>query len=187
MPPSGSLARGLPTAGTVLQSSFSSSGKIRFQRRPPCPRACCSCCVGTGLPGEFPARRQFSESARTRATTCLTHAISVVEKNSDKICLIVWNSRGVRYETKDCSGIEHYKTFHCENEFARRKKSHISVVGNFWSFAKRRLAKFRVVTSPSSCYLWKRKCTTTVQEIIMEKVNLGGILVKYITVFMFLS
>ena len=39
------------------------------------------------------------------------------------------------------NGYEHYRVFHSENEFARGK-SHVNGIENFWSFAKRRLAKF---------------------------------------------
>ena len=41
---------------------------------------------------------------------------------------------------------EHYRLFHSENEFARGK-SHVNGIENFWSFAKRRLAKFNGCSS----------------------------------------
>ena len=39
------------------------------------------------------------------------------------------------------NGYEHYRVYHSHNEFARGK-SHINGIESFWSFAKRRLAKF---------------------------------------------
>ena len=45
------------------------------------------------------------------------------------------------YDGLVLNGYEHYRVFHHENEFARGK-SHVNGIENFWSFAKRRLAKF---------------------------------------------
>jgi transposase len=45
------------------------------------------------------------------------------------------------YDGLILNGYEHYRVFHSENEFARGK-SHVNGIENFWSFAKRRLAKF---------------------------------------------
>jgi transposase-like protein len=39
------------------------------------------------------------------------------------------------------NGYDHYRVFHGKNEFARGK-NHINGIEAFWSFAKRRLAKF---------------------------------------------
>ena len=36
---------------------------------------------------------------------------------------------------------DHYRVFHSSNEFVRGK-SHVNGIESFWSFAKRRLAKF---------------------------------------------
>ena len=45
------------------------------------------------------------------------------------------------YDGLILNGYEHHRVFHSENEFARGK-SHVNGIENFWSFAKRRLAKF---------------------------------------------
>ena len=45
------------------------------------------------------------------------------------------------YDGLILNGYDHYRVFHCENEFSRGK-SHVNGIENFWSFAKRRLAKF---------------------------------------------
>jgi transposase-like protein len=45
------------------------------------------------------------------------------------------------YDGLILNGYEHYRVYHCENEFARGK-SHVNGIEAFWSFAKRRLAKF---------------------------------------------
>jgi transposase-like protein len=39
------------------------------------------------------------------------------------------------------NGYDHYRVFHCENEFARGK-SHVNGIESFWSYAKARPAKF---------------------------------------------
>lgn len=45
------------------------------------------------------------------------------------------------YDGLVLNGYEHYRAFHSENEFAHGK-SHVNGIENFWSFAKRRVAKF---------------------------------------------
>ena len=45
------------------------------------------------------------------------------------------------YDGLILNGYDHYRVFHSENEFARGK-CHVNGIENFWSFAKRRLAKF---------------------------------------------
>jgi len=44
------------------------------------------------------------------------------------------------------SRYDHYRVFHSENEFARGK-NHVNGIECFWSFAKRRLAKFNGIKS----------------------------------------
>ena len=39
------------------------------------------------------------------------------------------------------NGCKHYRVYHSEDEFVRGK-SHINGIESFWSFAKRRMAKF---------------------------------------------
>ena len=50
------------------------------------------------------------------------------------------------YDALVLNGYEHYRVFHSENEFVRGK-SHVNGIENFWSFAKRRLAKFNGCSS----------------------------------------
>lgn len=45
------------------------------------------------------------------------------------------------YDGLILNGYDHYRIFHSENKFARGK-SHVNGIEAFWSFAKRRLAKF---------------------------------------------
>jgi transposase-like protein len=45
------------------------------------------------------------------------------------------------YDGLILNGYDHYRVYHSKNEFARGK-SHVNGIENFWSFAKRRLAKF---------------------------------------------
>ena len=45
------------------------------------------------------------------------------------------------YDGLILNGYDHYRVCHRQNEFARGK-SHVNGIESFWSFAKRRLAKF---------------------------------------------
>ena len=49
------------------------------------------------------------------------------------------------YDGLIINGYNHYRVFHHENEFVRGK-SHVNGIESFWSFAKRRLAKFNGLT-----------------------------------------
>jgi transposase-like protein len=57
------------------------------------------------------------------------------------------------------NGYDHYRVFHSGNEFARGK-SRVNGIENFWSFAKRRLAKFNGYASDKfalhlkECWFW---------------------------------
>jgi transposase-like protein len=45
------------------------------------------------------------------------------------------------YDGLILNGYDHYRIFHHDNEFARGK-NHVNGIESFWSFAKRRMAKF---------------------------------------------
>ena len=49
------------------------------------------------------------------------------------------------YDGLILNGYNHYRVFHSENEFARGK-SHVNGIECFWSYAKRRFAKFNGLT-----------------------------------------
>ena len=50
------------------------------------------------------------------------------------------------YDGLIVNGYDHYRVFHSENEFARGK-CHVNGIESFWSYAKRRLAKFNGISS----------------------------------------
>ena len=50
------------------------------------------------------------------------------------------------YDGLILNGYDHYRVHHSENEFARGR-CHVNGIESFWSFAKRRLAKFNGVAS----------------------------------------
>jgi len=50
------------------------------------------------------------------------------------------------YDGLVLNGYDHYRVFHSENEFTRGK-SHVNGIECFWSFAKRRMAKFNGISS----------------------------------------
>jgi transposase-like protein len=53
---------------------------------------------------------------------------------------------GWAYDGLILNGYDHYRVFHHENEFVRGK-SHVNGMEAFWSYAKRRLAKFNGCSS----------------------------------------
>jgi len=50
------------------------------------------------------------------------------------------------YEGLIVNGYDHYRVFHSRDEFARGK-CHVNGIESFWSYAKRRLAKFNGIAS----------------------------------------
>ena len=50
------------------------------------------------------------------------------------------------YDGLILNGYDHYRIFHHDNQFARGK-NHVNGIESFWSFAKRRLAKFNGLAS----------------------------------------
>ena len=57
----------------------------------------------------------------------------------------VYTNAWKAYDGLILNGYDHYRVFHSHNEFARGK-SHVNGTESFWSFTKRRLAKFNVLT-----------------------------------------
>jgi transposase len=60
------------------------------------------------------------------------------------------------YDGLILNGYDHYRIFHHTNEFARGK-NHVNGIESFWSFAKRRLAKFNGLTD-RNFYLHLKEC-----------------------------
>ena len=60
------------------------------------------------------------------------------------------------YDGLILNGYDHYRVFHSHNEFVRGK-SHVNGIESFWSFAKRRLAKFKGLTD-EKFYLHLKEC-----------------------------
>jgi len=50
------------------------------------------------------------------------------------------------YDGLILNGYDHYRVYHSHDEFVRGK-SHVNGIESFWSYAKRRLAKFNGITS----------------------------------------
>ena len=60
------------------------------------------------------------------------------------------------YDGLILNGYDHYRIFHSHNEFARGK-NHVNGIESFWSFAKRRLAKFNGLTD-DKFFLHLKEC-----------------------------
>jgi transposase-like protein len=60
------------------------------------------------------------------------------------------------YDGLILNGYDHYRVFHSKNEFVRGK-SHVNGIESFWSYAKRRLAKFNGCTD-ENFLLFLKEC-----------------------------
>ena len=60
------------------------------------------------------------------------------------------------YDGLVVNGYDHYRVFHSHDEFARGK-CHVNGIESFWSFAKRRMAKFNGLTD-DKFYLHLKEC-----------------------------
>jgi transposase len=60
------------------------------------------------------------------------------------------------YDGLILNGYDHYRVYHCENEFARGK-NHVNGIESFWSFAKRRLSQFNGLAD-QTFYLHLKEC-----------------------------
>jgi transposase-like protein len=58
------------------------------------------------------------------------------------------------YDGLIINGYDHYRVHHSANEFSRGK-CHVNGIEGFWSFAKRRLAKFNGCAGQNFIYLLK--------------------------------
>lgn len=58
------------------------------------------------------------------------------------------------YDSLVLNGYKHHRIYHSENEFARGK-NHVNGIESFWSYAKRRLAKFNGVKKKQLCVTLK--------------------------------
>ena len=60
------------------------------------------------------------------------------------------------YDSLVLNGYDHYRVFHSQNEFARGK-NHVNGIESFWSFCKRRMAKFNGI-DPDKFHLHLKEC-----------------------------
>jgi transposase len=60
------------------------------------------------------------------------------------------------YDGLILNGYDHYRVHHSNNEFARGK-NHVNGIESFWSFAKRRLAKFNGIAS-QKFHVYLKEC-----------------------------
>jgi len=60
------------------------------------------------------------------------------------------------YDSLVLNGYDHYRVYHSENEFARGK-NHVNGIESFWSFCKRRMAKFNGI-HPDKFHLHLKEC-----------------------------
>lgn len=82
------------------------------------------------------------------------------------------------YDGLILNGYDHYRVFHCHNEFARGK-CHVNGIESFWSFAKRRLAKFNGIHS-TKFVLYLKECEFRYNH---KSDDLFQVMVKKVKVF----
>ena len=77
------------------------------------------------------------------------------------------------YDDLILNGYDHHRVFHSKDEFARGK-CHVNGIENFWSFAKRRLAKFNGCPSDAfvlhlkECEFWYNHRNDNLFKIIKQ-------------------
>jgi len=67
------------------------------------------------------------------------------------------------YDGLVLNGYIHHRVFHSKNEFARGK-NHVNGIESFWSFTKRRLAKFNGLTDDNLFFILKNQSSDLIIE-----------------------
>ncbi len=115
----------------ILSESIRGARRVRGKR-------------GRGAAGKTPVFGLLKRGEKvfvTVVTDCSRESLMPVVKGLILEHSTIYTDGWKAYDGLVLNGYEHYRVFHSENEFARGK-SHVNGIENFWSFAKRRLAKF---------------------------------------------
>lgn len=102
---------------------------------------------GRGASGKTPVFGVLKRGGKVYVTIvkdCSKAALMPVIKGKIVEGSTIYSDGWTAYDGVILSGYKHKRVFHHENEFARGK-NHINGIESFWSYAKRRLAKFNGV------------------------------------------
>lgn len=102
---------------------------------------------GRGASGKTPVFGILKRDGKVYVTivkNCSKAALMPVIKGKIVEGSTIYSDGWTAYDGVILSGYKHKRVFHHENEFARGK-NHINGIESFWSYAKRRLAKFNGV------------------------------------------
>ena len=126
-----------PFAGEIeLDESYFGARRIRGKR-------------GRGAAGKTPVfgvLKRNDQIFLTVVKACSKNELMPIIKGQVLENAAVYTDGWKAYDGLILNGYEHYRVFHCQNEFARGK-CHINGIESFWSFAKRRLAQFNGICS----------------------------------------
>ena len=99
---------------------------------------------GRGAAGKTPVFGLLKRGGKVFVTVvpnCSKEALMPIIQGQILEGSMVHTDGGKAYDGLIVNGYDHYRVFHCENEFTRGK-SHVNGIESFWSYAKARLAKF---------------------------------------------
>ncbi len=99
---------------------------------------------GRGVAGKTPVFGLLKRSGKVYVTVvpnCSKDELMPIIQGKILEGSIVHTDGWRAYDGLILNGYNHYRVFHHENEFTKGK-SHVNGIESFWSFAKRRLAKF---------------------------------------------
>jgi len=104
---------------------------------------------GRGAAGKVPVFGILKRDGNVHVTIvkdCSKEALMPIIKGQILEESTIYTDGWKAYDGLIYNGYEHYRIFHSHNEFARGK-NHVNGIESFWSFAKRRLAKFNGIAS----------------------------------------
>ena len=137
----------LPFSGEVeLDESYFGARRVRGKR-------------GRGAAGKTPVFGVLKRGGQvfiTVVTSCGKSELMPIIQGRILESSTIYTDGWRAYDGLIINGYDHYRVFHSENEFARGK-CHINGIESFWSYAKRRLAKFNGIAS-SRFVLYLKEC-----------------------------
>jgi transposase-like protein len=136
-----------PFAGEVeLDESYFGARRIRGKR-------------GRGAAGKTPVFGVLKRDGKVFVTvvrSCSKAELMPIIQGQILESSTVYTDGWRAYDGLILNGYDHYRVFHSENEFVRGK-CHVNGIESFWSYAKRRLAKFNGIAS-ARFVLYLKEC-----------------------------
>ena len=125
-----------PVSGEVeIDESYFGAKRVRGKR-------------GRGAKGKIPVFGLLKRSGKVYTTiikNCKKEQLLPIIKGKILEGSTIYSDSWKSYDGLVLNGYKHYRIYHSKNEFARGK-NHINGIESFWSFTKRRLAKFNGIS-----------------------------------------